>query len=80
MRAGTVLGPAEIGMVANLGRTEVSRVHRRPRVALVSTGSELVEPGVPLRPGQIYNSNGSALTALCQQIGIEPDMLGIAHR
>ena len=78
LRTGTVLGPAEVGMVASLG-LEVVTVHRRPRVAIVSTGSELVELGRPLGPGQIHNSNGFALTALCQQMDIEPDMLGIAQ-
>ena len=52
-------------------------MHRRPRVAIVSTGSELVEAGLPLGPGQIHNSNGYSLRALCQQLGIEPDALGI---
>jgi molybdopterin molybdotransferase len=77
LEAGTVLGPAEIGMAASLGLSALA-VHRRPRVAIVSTGSELVEVGLPLGPGQIHNSNGVSLRALCQQLGIEPDMLGIA--
>jgi molybdopterin molybdotransferase len=74
---GTVLGPAEIGMTASLGFAKVA-VHRRPRVAIVSTGSELVEVGLPLGPGKIHNSNGYSLRALCQQLSIEPDVLGIA--
>ena len=75
--SGTVLGPAEIGMAAALGLVNVP-VYRRPRVSVVSTGSELVDVGSPLAPGQIYNSNGYALRAMCQQIGVEPDVLGIA--
>jgi molybdopterin molybdotransferase len=77
LESGTVLGPAEIGMAASLGLSTIA-VHRRPRVAIVSTGSELVDVGRPLGPGKIYNSNGYSLRALCQQLGIEPDVLGIA--
>ena len=77
LRAGTPIGPAEIGLMAALGVPAV-RVHKRPRVAIVSTGSELVELGLPLGPGQIHNSNSYALSALCRQLGIEPDALGIA--
>jgi molybdopterin molybdotransferase len=76
LKAGTVLGPAEIGMAASLGFSALP-VHRLPKVAVVLTGSELVEVGQPLGPGQIHNSNGYALRALCQQLGIEPDVLGI---
>jgi molybdopterin molybdotransferase len=76
LRAGAVLGPAEIGMAASLGFSVVP-AHRLPRVAVVLTGSELVEVGQPLGPGQIHNSNGYALRALCQQLGLEPDVLGI---
>ena len=73
---GSVLGPAEIGLVASLGYPKVE-VHRKPRVAIISTGSELVEVGRPLAPGQIHNSNSYSLRAQCQQLGIEPTVLGI---
>lgn len=76
LAAGTVLGPGEIGLIASLGHPEV-RVHRRPRVAIVSTGSELVEVHQALGPGQIRNSNSYALRAQCQQLGVHADVLGI---
>jgi molybdopterin molybdotransferase len=71
---GEVLQAGELGLIAALGRTIVS-VHRRPRVAIVSTGSELVEADrVPL-PGQIVGSNGWALAAQCREAGAEPMVL-----
>ena len=70
LAAGTPLAPAEIGMIASLGYPQVS-VHRRPRVAIISTGSELVEVDQPLGPGQIRNSNSYSLQALCRQMGVE---------
>jgi molybdopterin molybdotransferase len=73
---GNVLGPAEIGLIASLGCPTV-QVYRRPRVAIVSTGSELVEVDRPLGPGQIHNSNSYSLQAQCRQMGIEPTVLGI---
>lgn len=73
---GCVLGPAEIGVAASLGFASV-RVHRRPRVAVISTGSELVEVDQPLGPGQIRNSNSYALRAQCQQLGVEATAFGI---
>jgi molybdopterin molybdotransferase len=77
MLAGSVLGPAEIGLAASLGYPNVM-VHRRPRVAIISTGSELVEVSEPIGPGQIRNSNSYALRAQCQQLGIQAEVLGIA--
>lgn len=67
---GRLLGPAEIGMLASVGRERV-RVHPRPRVAVVATGDELAPPGVPLRPGQVRDSNSFALAALAREAGAE---------
>lgn len=76
--AGSILRPAEINMLASFGLREVA-VFRRPRVAILSTGDELVEPGEPLGPGQIVNSNAYALAAAVKEIGGEPLLLGIAR-
>ena len=56
IEAGTVLRPQELGLITSLGLWQVS-VHRRPRVALLSTGDEVAEPGTPRQPGQIYDAN-----------------------
>ncbi|GGY93838.1 molybdotransferase-like divisome protein Glp [Streptomyces poonensis] len=68
LAAGTVLGPPQIALLAAIGRATV-RVRPRPRVVVVSTGSELVPPGVALGAGQIYDSNSFALTAAARDAG-----------
>ncbi len=74
---GVVLRPAEIGVLASIGRTTV-KVIRRPVVAVLSTGDELVEVGQPLPPGHIYDSNVYSLAALIERYGGIPKVLGIA--
>ena len=74
--AGTRLGPVELGLAASLG-CAVLVVRRRPRVAVVSTGDELVEPGQPLRPGSIYNSNRTLLDHWLRELGCEVIDAGI---
>jgi molybdenum cofactor synthesis domain-containing protein len=73
---GSVLGPAHLGVVASLGHPTVMTV-RRPRVAVMSTGDELVPPGEPLAIGQIRDANRPMLLALVAQTGCEPVDLGI---
>lgn len=73
LTAGTVLGPTQIGLLAAIGRPTV-RVCPRPRVAVLSTGSELVPPGEPVGPGQISESNSYTLTAAAREAG------AVAHR
>ena len=78
LRRGRVLTAREIGMLAAVGRAAV-RVWRRPRVAILSTGDELVPPGTPIRPGQVYDSNAAILAASVEECGGEPVPLGIVR-
>ncbi|MBB0245640.1 molybdopterin molybdenumtransferase MoeA [Streptomyces alkaliphilus] len=71
LAAGTLLTPPRIGLLAAVGRASVP-VRPRPRVAVISTGSELVPPGRPLAPGRIHDSNGFALAAAVREAGGEP--------
>jgi molybdopterin molybdotransferase len=73
---GQLLRPAEIGMLASLGISEIS-VFRRLRVAFFSTGDELVSFGRPLGPGQLYDSNRFSIHALLARIGAEPLDMGV---
>ena len=75
LRAGTVIGAREIGMLAAVGLAEVE-VWRKPRVAVISTGDELVAPGQPLRPAAIYDSNGPIVAAALQENGCDPIRFG----
>ena len=74
---GAVLRPSEVGVLASLGRTTV-RVIRRPTVAILATGDELVDINQPLPTGKIYNSNTYSLAALVRRYGGIPKILGIA--
>lgn len=73
--AGTTLGPAELGVLASLG-IEQPRCARAPRLALLATGDELIEPGEPARPGAVRNTNAYALPALARDAGAE--VIGVA--
>ncbi|HZK48063.1 MAG TPA: gephyrin-like molybdotransferase Glp [Thermoleophilia bacterium] len=77
LAAGDIVGPAEVGLAAGLGFPFLE-VHRRPRVAIVATGSELVEVSEQLAPGLIRNSNSYTMEAQCRQLGIDAERLGIA--
>ena len=68
LRRGTVLGPAELGVAASVGRASL-RCALRPRVTVLVTGDELTSPGEPLGPGGIYSSNAFALTAQVERAG-----------
>jgi len=74
--AGRRLRPQDLGLLAALGLADVT-VHRRPRVALFSTGDELAEPGQPLGPGAIYDANRAMLRAMLTRAGAEFVDLGI---
>ncbi|HYA48562.1 MAG TPA: molybdopterin molybdotransferase MoeA, partial [Burkholderiales bacterium] len=78
LERGAVLGPAEVGMLAALGHA-AAWVARRPKVAVIATGDEIVEPGRKTRRGEIRNANGHALLAAAFQAGAAADYLGIAR-
>lgn len=85
LRAGSRIGPAELGVLASLGRGQAACV-RRPRVSVITTGDELVAPDEPLRDGQIYDSNAYTIPALARQVGAQllsvatvPDELADTH-
>jgi putative molybdopterin biosynthesis protein len=76
LRAGQLLTSREIGVLAAVGLAEIS-VYRKPRVAILSTGNEIVAPGAPLRPGAVYDSNAAIIGAAVEELGGEAVQLGI---
>jgi molybdenum cofactor synthesis domain-containing protein len=76
LKKGRFLGSREVGVLAAIGLTEVN-VYKRPKVAVLSTGGEVVAPGKPLLPGKIYDINAHTLCAAVQEAGGEPVNLGI---
>jgi len=78
LEPGRLLGAAEVGILAALGRSQV-RVVRRPRAGILSTGDEIVDLGGRLGPGQIPNSNTYSLMAQVREAGAEPVSLGVAR-
>lgn len=78
LTAGTTISAAEIGILATLGITRIP-VYRQPRVAILATGDEVVEPGSPRPAGAVRDSNRYALMAAVREAGGIPISLGIAH-
>lgn len=71
LKKGTHIGYVEAAVLAGMGAAKVP-VYRRPKVVLLTTGDEVVEPGNPLPAGKIYNSNMTMLSARMMELGIEP--------
>ena len=78
MEQGRQLRPQDLGLLAMLGVASVA-VYRRPRVALLSSGDELVDPDAPLERGKIRDSNSYTLAALIERTGAQPLRLGVAR-
>lgn len=75
LRAGAAIGPAELGVLASLGAAHVE-CHRRPRVSVLTSGDELLEPGEEMRPGGVRNSNAYSVPALAERAGAEVGVAG----
>lgn len=77
LRVGARISSRETGVLAAIGLTEIS-VFKKPKVAVVSTGNEIVPPGKPIQPGQVYDSNARILADAVREVGGEPIEMGIA--
>ena len=77
--AGSVLSPRHLSVAAAIGDSEIA-VHPRPRVRVISTGAELLQPGQPLTDGAIYESNGTMLSGLLAGIGAVPETVVVSDR
>jgi putative molybdopterin biosynthesis protein len=78
LKKGVQLSSREIGVLAAVGIAKVN-VYKRPKVAVISTGAEIIEPGKPLLPGKIYDINAYTLSAAVVECGGEPENLGIVQ-
>lgn len=78
LRRGETLTSRETGVLAAIGAIRV-KVWRRPTVAIISTGDEIIEPGQPMRPGLVYDSNARILADAARELGAVPILLGIVH-
>jgi putative molybdopterin biosynthesis protein len=78
LRRGGLLTSRETGVLAAIGRATVE-VFRRPRVGIISTGDEIVEPGSEIRPGQVFDSNARILADAVEELGGSPCILGIVR-
>jgi putative molybdopterin biosynthesis protein len=78
LRVGTVLTSRETGVLAALGENTVA-VWRRPRVAIISTGNEIIAPGQPMRPAAVYDSNSQVLADAVRELGGQPRFWGIVR-
>ncbi|ABK44005.1 molybdopterin molybdochelatase [Magnetococcus marinus MC-1] len=78
LNKGVRLTPAQLGLLTSMGQTSVA-VFKRPRVAVLSTGNEVVRVGNPLRPGQVYDSNRTTLLTALQALGVEVVDLGLVR-
>ncbi len=76
LQAGTILGAVELGLLATVNKPRFQAI-RKPRIAVLSTGDEIVEPGQPAEPGQIYDSNRFSLMSVVTEAFAEPVSLGI---
>ena len=77
LQCGRRIGPPDVGLLASLGISQVP-VYRKPKIALLSTGDELINPDQPLAPGKIHDSNSYAIAALVEQYGGEVLAFGTA--
>ncbi len=77
LKKGTIIQPKHIPVLASVGAVEVL-VYKSPKVAIIATGNELVEPGFKPGPSQIRNSNAYQMTAQTQQLGLKVEYLGLA--
>jgi putative molybdopterin biosynthesis protein len=78
LRRGRLLTSRDTGVLAAIGVAQVN-VWRKPIVAILSTGDEIIAPGEPMRPGRVYDSNGQVLADAVRELGGEPRRLGITH-